>query len=108
VDLANPFLLMACVLAALGTTAWVAFRAGRAAEPPRPNPEQFSRTLADITSRLERMERLMRLYQNDFSEEANAARKLIDARLHEALDLLARRAELEERAWPHRSRAAGA
>jgi hypothetical protein len=108
VDLANPALLIICVLAAVAVTAWASFRAGRAAEPPRVTNEEVLEMLTAIHRRMERLEKHVDFMPRDFAEEANAARKLIDARLHEALDLLGRRLPAEERSWPQRSRAAGA
>lgn len=108
VDFAQPALLIFCVLTALAITAWTAFRAGRSTEPPRVTNDEVLEMLTAIHRRLERLEKHVDYLPKDFAEEANAARKLIDARLHEALDLLARRAGPEERGWPSRSRAAGA
>jgi hypothetical protein len=93
---------------AVAMTAWVAFRAGRAAEPPRATNEEILEMLSAIYRRIEQLEKRVDFMPKDFAEEANAARKLIDARLHEALDMLGRRLPAEDRNWGQRSRAAGA
>ncbi len=64
--------------------------------------------LTAIHRRIERLEKQADFMPKDFQEEANAARKLIDARLHEALDMISRRLPAEDRPWGQRSRAAGA